>query len=99
MFYTTQVIPAHGKRIGHARSKNSRRGRVESIGENKAIIQVAVGMPVTRHPPHRSGHEELPHPAPTSGSNAQTLLCRNWPLPNRLLAVSDQRTLQVKGRM
>ena len=25
-------------------------------------IEVAVGMPVTRHPPHRSGREELPHP-------------------------------------
>jgi hypothetical protein len=28
---------------------------------------VAVGMPVTRHPPHRSQHAELPHWAPTSG--------------------------------
>jgi hypothetical protein len=24
-------------------------------------------MPVTRHPPHRSVREELPHTAPTSG--------------------------------
>ena len=27
------------QRIGYARSKNSRRGRVKSTGENKAIIQ------------------------------------------------------------
>jgi hypothetical protein len=31
--------PVPFKGIGHARSKNSRRGRVGSIGENKAIIQ------------------------------------------------------------
>jgi hypothetical protein len=36
-------------------------------------------MPVARHPPHRSLHEELPHRAPTSGNNAQALLCRDWP--------------------
>jgi hypothetical protein len=29
-------------------------------------INVEVGMPVTRHPPHRSGLESLPHPALTS---------------------------------
>ena len=28
-------------------------------------------MPVTRHPPYRSVHEELPHTAPTSGDNAE----------------------------
>jgi len=28
---------------------------------------VAVGMPVTRHPPHRSQHALLMHWAPTSG--------------------------------
>ncbi len=33
---------------------------------------VAVGMPVTRHPPHRPVHEELPHTAPTSGNDANT---------------------------
>ena len=31
------------------------------------IFSVAVGMPITRHPPHRSVHEELPHTAPASG--------------------------------
>jgi len=31
---------------------------------------IAVGMPVTRHPLHRSGREALPHPAPTSGLTA-----------------------------
>ena len=34
---------------------------------------VAVGTPVTRRPPHRSLRAELPHKAPTSGSNAQSL--------------------------
>ena len=33
----------------------------------KVIYQVAVGMPVTRHPPHRSRRAELPHRAPASG--------------------------------
>ena len=28
---------------------------------------VAIGMPVARHPPHRSVRAELPHTAPTSG--------------------------------
>jgi aminoglycoside 6-adenylyltransferase len=28
--------------------------------------KVAVGTPITRSPPHRSGHAELPHTAPTS---------------------------------
>src|SRR6056297_1775255 len=31
-------------------------------------------MPVTRHPPHRSQHAELPHWAPASGNDAQTVL-------------------------
>ena len=35
------------------------------------VIQVTVGMPVTRHPPYRSVREELPHTAPTSGDNAE----------------------------
>ncbi len=33
--------------------------------------RVAVGMPVTRHPPHRSVLEALPHTAPTSGQDAE----------------------------
>jgi hypothetical protein len=32
---------------------------------------VAVGMPVTRHPPRRSQRAELPHWAPTSGNDVQ----------------------------
>jgi hypothetical protein len=40
-----------------------------------ALDMVAVGMPVTRHPPHRSRRAELPHRALASGSNAQAL-CR-----------------------
>ena len=38
-----------------------------------ALLQVAVGMPVTRHPPHRSRRAALPHRAPALGRNAQTL--------------------------
>jgi len=26
---------------------------------------IAVGMPVTGHPPHRTGRAAFPHPAPT----------------------------------
>ena len=33
-------------------------------------FHVAVGMPVTRHPPHGSGLEALPHPALTLSANA-----------------------------
>jgi hypothetical protein len=32
---------------------------------------VAVGMPVTQHPPHRSRRAALPHRAPASGDDAQ----------------------------
>jgi Cu2+-exporting ATPase len=31
-------------------------------------LWIAVGMPVTRHPLHRSGRVVFPHPAPTSGA-------------------------------
>jgi hypothetical protein len=36
-------------------------------------ISDAVGMPVTRHPPHRSRRAELPHRAPASGIDAKAL--------------------------
>ena len=52
-----------------------------------ALVAVAVGTPVTRHPLRRSQRAELPHWAPTSGSDAQTL---RLPYP-------FQRTLQVCG--
>ena len=58
---------------------------IEDVTGSCARSAVAVGMPVTPHPPHRSGLEELPHPAPTSGSNAQTLLCRDWLPPTDCL--------------
>jgi len=35
---------------------------------------VAVGTPVTRHPPHRSVLAELPHTAPASGHDANLAL-------------------------
>ena len=31
------------------------------------MLAIAVGMPVTRHPPHRSVRAQLRHTAPTSG--------------------------------
>jgi hypothetical protein len=34
-------------------------------------LPVAVGMPVTQHPPHRSRRAALPHRAPASGNDAQ----------------------------
>ena len=36
-------------------------------------VASTVGMPVTRHPLHRSGREALPHPAPTLGLTANVL--------------------------
>jgi hypothetical protein len=36
--------------------------------------RVAVGMPVTQYPPHRSRRADFPHRAPASGRDAQTLL-------------------------
>jgi len=27
--------------------------------------KIAVGMPITEHPPHRTGRAAFPHPAPT----------------------------------
>src|SRR5262249_1401911 len=38
-----------------------------------ATLTVAVGMPVTRHPPHSSRRAALPHRALASGHDAQTL--------------------------
>jgi hypothetical protein len=35
------------------------------------MLTVAVGMSVTRHPPHRSRRAALPHRAPASGRDAQ----------------------------
>jgi hypothetical protein len=40
----------------------------------KKLIFVAVGIPVARHPPHRSQRAAFPHWAPASGRNVQALL-------------------------
>ena len=51
-------------------------GRLEMIRwtvNDQALGCLAVGTPVTRRPPHRSLRAELPHKAPTSGTNAQSL--------------------------
>ena len=29
------------------------------------VVVIAVGMPITEHPPHRTGRAAFPHPAPT----------------------------------
>ena len=42
--------------------------------DSKVVLEVAVGTALAGRPPHRSGREELPHPAPTSGSNAEALI-------------------------
>ena len=52
--------------------------------------EVAVGMPVTRHPPHRSRCAALPHRAPASGCNAQALRR----ISPRCLTSAVKRTLQ-----
>ena len=44
---------------------------LDFFGQAIAARGVAVGMPVTRHPPHRSVREVLPHTAPTSGNYAK----------------------------
>jgi hypothetical protein len=62
----------------------ARYGKKPSIQELSRTI--AVGMPVARHPPHRSQRAELPHWAPTSGNDAQATNCLPYPF---------QRTLQV----
>jgi len=36
-------------------------------------IRVAVGMLVTKHPPHRSQRADFPHWAPASGNDAEAL--------------------------
>ena len=44
--------------------------REEDAGDENNNM-VAVGMPVTRHPPRRSAREELSHTAPAAGNNAK----------------------------
>ena len=41
------------------------------------LFMVAVGMPVTQHPPHRSRRALLTHRAPTSGSDVHAQV-RVW---------------------
>jgi vitamin B12 transporter len=64
------VAPANGFTLDG--SLLYKRSRADNDGPG---ILVAVGMPVTRHPPHRSRRAELPHRALASDSNAQAL-CR-----------------------
>ena len=43
--------------------------KMEPQNSNRPVFLVAVGMPVARHPPHRSQRALLTHWAPTSGVN------------------------------
>ena len=54
-----------------------------SLGLNNQLLSgallnylVAVGTALASRPPHRSGREMLPHPAPTLGSDAETPIRR-----------------------
>ena len=44
--------------------------RSSLIGQGRRII-IAVGTVLAVRPPHRSGHAELPHPAPALGNDAE----------------------------
>ena len=52
---------------GTARSRSAEKGKI-----------VAVGMPVARHPPHRSRRAGLPHRAPASGQTQRRWLGYGW---------------------
>ncbi len=50
---------------------------MEEISSSEYAIDgnvFAVGMPVARHPPHRSQRAALPHWAPASGHNAKSFV-------------------------
>ena len=38
-----------------------------ALGYDRNGARIAVGMPITGHPPHRSGQARFEHPAPTLG--------------------------------
>lgn len=58
--------------------QSSQQEKVHRISAQKSLTvpdtTVAVGMPVTRHPPRRSGRALLTHPAPTSSSGVEAFL-------------------------
>jgi hypothetical protein len=60
-YFPAEYISKHEKEKG---------GGLEKILAKFVRLHVAVGMPVSRHPPHGSGLEELPHPALTLSVNA-----------------------------
>jgi len=72
IFFTLQESrrapdPALSRVRGSARQLHPLR-----LGSATLRLLVAVGMPVTRHPPHRSQQALLTHWAPASGNNVQT---------------------------
>ncbi len=62
-----QAMPAEGWIGFQSNGLLPDRSRARSLVRAGLDRIVAVGMPVSRHPPHRSVREELPHTAPTSG--------------------------------
>ena len=52
-------------------------------------------MPVARHPPPRSLHEQLPHTAPASGNNAKTYQGRDR--GSKTLHFCPKETVELKG--
>ena len=55
--------------------------------QERYLLQVAVGMPVTRHPPHRSVRAGLPHTAPAL-SNSESYL-------REIMACSEVREISI----
>src|ERR1017187_2318791 len=53
-------------------------------------IQVAVGIRISPYPPHRSGLADFPHPAPTSGNDANTAQRKRVIHAHRRKPVVDQ---------
>ena len=57
------LVPlGHDLRCHHLASDKFPPSRTGRFG-----CRIAVGMPITEHPPHRSGQAGFPHPAPTLG--------------------------------
>ena len=78
--------------------QEEKRGREKGKGKRKGEEKrVAVGMPVTRHPPHRSVREELPHTAPALGNDAQTLRRIRMAYPRDGNAPGNQAIHPVPG--
>jgi len=61
--------PPNDSRLQRAMDQAIQNGQDQGITGD---LLVAVGMPLTRHPPHRSVRAVLPHTAPASGDDGET---------------------------